>query len=300
MRKIYLAFTLLFLAFIGTSLQGKNEDEGDCTLPGPRKSAGPPSCFAGEPPNNTNCAASGCHEDFAVNSGPALLNLYPGDITNDYTPGQNYTITVSLVRTGMVRGGFQLTALSDNDASTTPGTITLTDANRTQLINAANPHSDGCPVQNKTWIEHTTFGIDDVANDSLSWQFRWQAPATYRGSITFYVAALDANKDLDNTGDHVYTLTKTIGHNTTGIEPVAAEPEILVYPNPVSNWLYLGLPNGESGVIKLYDSQNKLIRSQNVQEVSTQKISLQNLPAGVYLLQYRSTNSSVVKKIVKQ
>ncbi len=302
MRKIYTVFGLLFIALLFSSLRGKNESDDSCGGDGPRKSSGPPSCYAGEPPNNTNCSASGCHQDFAANSGPALLNLYLGDSAGIYKPGETYNVTISIKRAGMAMGGFQLIALQDNDVTTTPGIISLTNPTRTQLINAANPHSGGCAPQNKTWIEHTSAGIEQVSGDSISWQFNWQAPATPVGPIIFYLAATDCNKDFDNTGDYVYTLTKTINALSinTGINQTISEDEILFYPNPVTDVLYFKLPENEVGKIKVFDGTGKLVLAQNASPSLMQQVSLAGLPAGVYMLSYQSSTLSFGKRVVKE
>src|ERR1044072_6027877 len=87
------------------------------------KSAGPPGCYAGEPPNNNNCTS--CHTDYPVNSGTATVQLDLGGADTGYVPGQTYPLTVSVKKTGMPAAGFQLTVLQDSDNTRSPGTITL-------------------------------------------------------------------------------------------------------------------------------------------------------------------------------
>ncbi len=293
---LILAATLLVLSSSGTN------EPGSCGGDGPRKSSGPPSCYAGEPPLLTTCGSSGCHDDSPINSDTALVSLNLGGADFYYSYSQQYTISINLKRTGLVRGGFQIVALQDSDISKSPGIITLTDLVRTQRIDASDPHPGGCATQDKVWIEHTLAGIDNVSGDSMQWQFNWLAPATNVGPITFYLAAIDANNDMDNTGDHVYTLTKTINAQpvSTSINQTVSENEILFYPNPVTDVLYFKLPENEAGKIKVFDATGKLVMTPNSAPAETQAISLANLPAGVYMLSYQSSSYSFGKRVVKE
>lgn len=300
MRKVYTVFGLLLLVVLLSSLQAKNDSDNSWGSEGPRKSAGPPTCSAGEPTFNLTCAQAGCHQDFTLNSGPALLNLYLGDSAGIYKPGQTYSIRVSLKRTGLVMGGFQLTALWNNDANTTPGIFTLTDATRTQKVDASNSH--GCAPYYKTWIEHTAGGIEQVSGDSITWQFNWQAPFLQGGPITFYVATTDCNRDLDNTGDHVYALSRTINapNNPTGINLPIGYDDIKFYPNPVTDALYFTLPANQQGAIKVFDVTGKLVLIQNASPSLMQQVSLAGLPAGVYMVSYQSSTLSFGKRVIKE
>ncbi|HWB64970.1 MAG TPA: choice-of-anchor V domain-containing protein [Chitinophagales bacterium] len=293
MKKISLSFLLLAVVLVFTSLTGNSGDEGCMNLHGERKSAGPPSCYAGELPQMNTCNSSGCHEDYATNSGSARLNLYLGGADWGYHNDSTYTITVSLARAGMVRGGFQIIALQDNDITTTPGLITLTDNVRTQLVDAAHPHTGPCDTQNKVWVEHTAYGIDDISGDSITWHFTWQAPSTNVGSVTFYLASVDANKDLDCTGDYVYSLSKTIqaldttiatSINNTGNKNLAW---LQISPNPLSGQAvaYYQLPSEpKDAVFVVYDLLGRL---KTTSRLSTTKGSIllnaNGYANGVYL-----------------
>jgi len=301
MKKTYIAFILLSAIVLFSSLQ-LDEPNGHGTG-NSRKSAGPPSCYAGEPPNLTTCAASGCHDGFALNSGSAQLNLDLGGADNTYTFSQQYTVTVSLSRTGLLRGGFQIIAMQDNNISTSPGIITLTQLTRTQRVDAAHPHTGGCATQNKVWIEHTSNGIDDVVNDTISWQFNWQAPSTDVGTITFYLAAVDADVDLDNTGDYVYSLSKTITATPTSIVNAIADNNMKIFPNPASNTLNIQTDNLQTAIkeIRMYDMTGCAVFNHTSFAINNTAIDVSNLSTGLYFLHITSSNGErIVKKIVKE
>jgi hypothetical protein len=219
------------------------------SINGEKKSAGPPACHAGEPPLNTTCRTSGCHSDFALNSGPAILDLDLGGAESGYALGSTYTVRVSLTRPGLMRGGFQFVALTDDDISVSPGTYILTDPLRTQRIDIDNPHAHaGCDIANKVWIEHTEDGIDDVNAGTVEWEFDWEAPLADVGNITFYVAAVDANVDFDNTGDHVYATTRNSSWIFTSVNERSGQGKIRIHPNPASDVIYIRTDQGTNAV----------------------------------------------------
>jgi hypothetical protein len=296
MKKLYIAFTLLTAAVLLSSAGRRAPEEDSCGGAG-RKSAGPPSCYAGELPNSTTCAVSGCHQDFALNSGTAQLLLAVGDSGNTYTPGKTYTVKIRVTKAGLIRGGFQSIALRDNDITTTPGIVTITDNNRTQLIDATHPHTGGgCATDQKVWVEHTSAGIDDVVNDTLTWTFDWQAPAASVGTITFYAAGIEANFDLDNTQDYVYSVSKTLSPNVPSASGNVASLDTKVYPNPFSGKLFIEMA-GETA-FRITDMNGHEVLKGN-KPPDQLYVATDNISAGNYLLYLESKEVFAVKKITK-
>ncbi len=295
MKKIYIAFTFLS-AIVLLSSAGKKPIEDDGCGGAGRKSAGPPSCYAGELPNNTTCAVSGCHQDFALNSGTAQLLLTVGDSGDTYTPGVTYTVKIQVTKAGLVRGGFQAIALQDNDITTTPGTVTITDINRTQRIDAANPHlGGGCANDNKVWIEHTSAGIDDVVNDTLTWTYDWQAPATNVGTVTFYAAGIESNFDLDNSLDYVYSTTRTLSPKAPLAIGNVSSLKANVYPNPFNDQLLIDV--SATTTYKLLDINGReMIKGV---AAGSKAINTEALPSGNYLLYLESDGLFAVNKVTK-
>ncbi len=285
-----------------SSLKMKKGEAGNCgSLNGLKKSAGPPSCYSGEPAGNYTCAASTCHTDFALNSGTANLNLSLGGADSGYVPNQTYTIKISLAQSGLARGGFQITAIQDNDISTTPGTITLTEPGRTQRIDSAHPHNGPCPTANKVWVEHTSTGIDDVVGDSISWKFNWQAPATDVGSITFYLAGIDANGDLENSGDYVYTLNKTIPLLTNTASEELSVKGIAIYPTVFTDQIHIDLNPNANLKYKIVNTFGETVLVGNIANGSN-LIHTEALASGVYFIELEDESRlgvSSIKKIFK-
>lgn len=267
-----------------------------------QKSAGPPSCHAGEPPNNTTCLE--CHNDGTLNSGSAKVFFDLGGADTNYVPGKIYTITISISKPGMRRAGFQCIALRDDDDKTSPGKVTLTDAVRTQILDKNAPHAGGCLNEERAWIEHTYAGNSCNDTGLSKWSYQWQAPETPTGNITFYLALLEANNDLAETGDEVYTVKKTIAGLPVGLKDVVVANSFTVYPIPANAEIYVKTGAYVPEEIILYDLTSQTIKSWDVKYVKSDQGALllptSGLKPGIYLLNLKGRFGSVVKKIIIQ
>ena len=137
-------------------------------------------------PGEANCTL--CHSGNALNTtGGSLILTVP----ETYTPGMEYDIVVQLSRAGQSRWGFQMTALNSNNARA--GTINTSDGN-TQLKEA----------NSKQYISHTSAGTAQQ-----QWMYKWTAPSTDIGPVTFYAAGNAANGNFGTTGDYIYTQKAT-------------------------------------------------------------------------------------------
>ncbi len=152
-------------------------------------SFGPPKETTGAPGEN-NCTQ--CHTGNSFNAAGGSLVL---TIPKTYEPGEVYDIVVKLSRSGQRRWGFQMTALNGNNVRA--GSFSSIDAN-TQLNRTDNKY-----------IEHTALGTAQGTPNMHNWMFRWTAPTTDVGPITFYAAGNAANNDFGITGDYIYTHSAT-------------------------------------------------------------------------------------------
>jgi hypothetical protein len=111
-----------------------------------------------------------------------------------YTPGEDYPLTVALVRPGMVLGGFELTARFEDGTqagSLGPGRegadrVGVTADAATRVL-YAHQREAGSP-----------------AEGTSRWTVVWTAP-TSRAAVLFHVAANAADGDGSAEGDYVYT-----------------------------------------------------------------------------------------------
>jgi hypothetical protein len=269
-------------------------------ISGVQKSAGPPGCYAGEPPNNTNCTS--CHSSYAVNTGSASIGLDLGGAEVGYIPGQTYEITVSVQKSGMRAAGFQLIALRDNDYSTSPGRMVLTQPTRTQRVDSSNRHLHSCGLQRKVWVEHTYQGITSDSAGRSTWNFQWVAPDSLVGNVTFYLAALETNFDGRDDGDYTYTRQVSAPALSTQVLEVEAQSaSVKVYPNPVGQRLYLqtfGKTLSRVDILNLQGQRLKRFEGQVLQ--GNGGVDVEGLSAGTYYVLIKGEGVDQVQKIVVQ
>ncbi|MFM2207943.1 MAG: hypothetical protein RL213_1918 [Bacteroidota bacterium] len=145
-------------------------------------------------PGETNCTS--CHTSFPLNSAGGSVTLNnPNMPGNVYTPGQTYSMSLTVARTGVNLFGFGLEAL--NAAGQNAGTLNVTDAASTQIKNAT---VTGISRRN---LVHTAGGGSGAG--SKTFNFSWTAPAIGTGTVTFYFAGNCVNGNTLSSGDYVYT-----------------------------------------------------------------------------------------------
>jgi uncharacterized protein (TIGR03437 family) len=188
------------LLMIGYGLGGQRADAN---------SFGPPTGHTGAP-GESNCTA--CHFGNALNSGGGTFAIT--GVPTNYTSGQEVTVTVTLTQTGRALYGFQLTAIDDTGRQA--GTIAATDATRTQLV------TDTISGATRQYLEHTSSGTSPSGTNQGSWAFRWTAPTTNVGRITFYAAGNAANGNFQQTGDFIYTTTAVTNPASSAFASVSA------------------------------------------------------------------------------
>ncbi len=153
------------------------------------RSTGPDAGFT-KAPGEFDCAE--CHLIESPGTGRISITVPPS-----YVPGQTYQITVAHTNTDQTRRrwGFQLTALGDNNERA--GTLESLDPT-TQTLDGQGP------FPSRQYIEHTFDGTYTGQQGGASWTFRWLAPATNVGPVTFYTAGNQANNDGNTSGDNIY------------------------------------------------------------------------------------------------
>ena len=124
-------------------------------------SSGAPSGYTGSPGDGHNCTT--CHGGSAT----TLAGIITTDIpTQGYTPGLDYTITVTL--TGSGKKGFEVSPQTISGALVG----TLTAGTGSKLVGSGK------------YCTHSIY----VAGSSATWNFTWTAPVSGTGDVTFYGA----------------------------------------------------------------------------------------------------------------
>jgi len=132
---------------------------------------------------------------------PAGGRLSLTGIPDVYAPGATYTATVTLAKAGLVKGGFQLSArvATGEAAGRNAGALEPGDK-RIQVVTNQE--------KTVTYVQHTPAGTRAATPGSLSWTFRWTAPAG-RVAVRFNVAANASNGDESPLDDSIYSLELT-------------------------------------------------------------------------------------------
>lgn len=117
-------------------------------------------------------------------------------------------------------------------------------------------------------------------------------PANYRNTDVIYYRL----KQTDYNGKSEY-------FNPIGIINCTEELEVLVYPNPTSDILYIKAENTNSFyTATLYNADGKLIFTESLSSNQVNAINISDIASGVYslLILNKDTNSRTIKRIVKQ
>lgn len=148
--------------------------------PGHTGGFGEPTCHA-------------CHSEYPLNThGDLEVDGFP----ERYEAGASYDVTLHLRSDGMERAGFQASVrvLEDPGAGTAAGEAAALD-DRVVV-------QDGGGVP---YVQHAPGAAWTDGAETVSWTFRWTAPASAAGAIVLHAAANSANGDESPFGDIVYT-----------------------------------------------------------------------------------------------
>jgi hypothetical protein len=138
-------------------------------------------------------ACDACHFESPLNAKPGQLTI--AGVPDRFTPGQRYTLTLTLSHPTMKNAGVQMSARLENGGAQA-GTLAAAPGDDTRVrietqggVQYANQRLDGT-----TLIEPRT----------ARWTIVWTAPAA-AGTVMFHAAANAADKDEATRGDFVYT-----------------------------------------------------------------------------------------------
>ena len=136
-----------------------------------------------------------CHFHAEPNSAAGRVTIEGLPAT--FTPGQRYTLTITLTRAGMKRAGFQLAARF-KDGGAQAGTLApgAADGERVKVETSGGVQYAG----------QKRAGSSAGADDAVRWTLEWTAPDR-GGSVMFHVAANAADGNESADGDFVYTAT---------------------------------------------------------------------------------------------
>lgn len=246
-----------------------------------------PNGKAGYTASPSETACNSCHTGNTLNaSGGSLTIDVPGMTNWQYQLGKTYTVNVTVARTSMTLFGLGFEALNSSNANAG----TLTSGTGTKTAQAAN---------SRTNITHT--GSGNTGTGTFTFSFTWKAPATNIGNITFYCAGNAANKNNSQSGDFIYTKSQVLTPAPPdGIKDEVFAKHISIYPNPATDYLQIANVNaGAEMTVSIMDLKGSVIsKKENV--TVNDRIELNELNAGSYLLRIEADGKMAVKQFIKQ
>jgi hypothetical protein len=244
-------------------------------------------------PGETTCAASGCHNSFALNSGTGSVTITTDLVNNQYTPGQTYNISVTVEQSGNSNWGFGLEALQSSGANAG----TLTAGTGSHILTAT------VSGNSRRTVTHSSMAS---GSNSKTWSFTWSAPASDIGTVTFYAVGMAANGTGNESGDRVYSTTLTANAATSVYELKNLDLSLSMYPNPAENWLNIDLTMPLAARAKgvVLDTQGRIVKEVFDAILPTgynhKNEDISDLPAGTYLfsiaIEGQNTNSKMFTK----
>jgi hypothetical protein len=241
-------------------------------------SGGSQGGYTGSPGDGGNTCV-GCH------SGNDVINQ-EGWITSDipsegYTPGLEYTITITGNHENVQKFGFELTAEADDQSRV--GEFIILDT-RTQ-------HAAG----NNQRVTHTSEGTTPTG-DSNSWETTWVAPENGAGKVTFYTALNAGNGNGSTSGDQIYTSKLAVNEASTGIAGLNLEDQVEIYPNPANSAVNITIPvQAEVSIIDI--TGQEVITIEDASEKGS--IDVSSLSKGIYFVRISSGTDVAIVKMLK-
>jgi Reeler domain len=137
-----------------------------------------------------------CHFENPLNvpGGALTIGLPPA-----YTATASYTVTITLRRKAIERGGFEIVARfpAGSQKGKQAGTWALPPGSLLQTVKSQTDPS-------LTFVQHTIAGSATTTPGTIRWTMTWRAPDSSE-PVQFNVAANASNDDASPIGDFIYT-----------------------------------------------------------------------------------------------
>ena len=201
-------------------------------------SNGPPSGYANNAPSFNNCTT--CHSG-SINSGDG--EIYYTGLPDYYTPGQSYTINLTVTGTNSRGYGFQAASQIGNQQA---GVFNLNSSSTNLEIN-------GDYVQQSSRLQSGT------------WVFDWTAPTGVSESITFSASGLATGGSTGTGGDKVYTTEIVVPSQSVAVDNISADPNLEIrgtYPNPFNSKVSInfGISEDQIVIVIIYNLNGMVVR----------------------------------------
>jgi hypothetical protein len=253
----------------------------------PLNSGGVQSGRAGAP-GEQNCTA--CHSGTAQDGANEniLVILNGSTPVTEYTPGQQYTVTLAM-SSNPAKKGFQSTALTGSNVMA--GSFTG---------QAGNTNINGTT---KKYANHTS-----TSNTSITaplWTWTWTAPAAGSGDVTFYVASNKANNNNNDMGDVIYLSQHEFPEaSSVGVENISFNNNVLIGVDNESNKITIShdLNQISKMSVNIVDLNGRSVYNKNMMNGQIGKnhfeIPTKDFNSGVYVVNFFIDNKPFSKKII--
>ncbi len=158
--------------------------------------AGANTGYTGSPNefNSRTCSSQngGCHSGGGSTFQQGMITSNVPDC--GYTPGETYTITLTVSSPGRSEFGFSVSPQLDGGA--TAGS----------MISTAGTQLNG----SGRYLTHTAAGTSESSPNTRVWTFSWIAPSAGSGNVTFYAAFNASNNNNGSSGDLLFNSNLSI------------------------------------------------------------------------------------------
>jgi len=197
-------------------------------------------------PGEQTC--SGCHSG-GQGATTVSISSIPAFVSNQYIPGQSYTVNITVSSTALSAFGFGCEILNGTTQAATNAGVISSIAGSSQILN------NGA----KTNATHISASAGSGSPSSKTFSFKWVAPTS--GTAAIYAAGNAVNSnggtsgDLSNSTSLILTPNVSSGINANTKEVV----NLNVYPNPIAETINLQYVLLKSGNVKasIFDIQGK-------------------------------------------
>lgn len=247
-------------------------------------------------PGESACNKSGCHSGNPLNDPAGSITISAPTLTGwQYTPGQTYSVSVTVARIGVNLFGFAMESLTTAGANA--GSFSITNATETTTKSAT------ISGNLRTSVVHKLNG--GATADSHTFNFNWTAPATNVGNITFYAAGNAANGNNLTSGDFIYTTSQVLTPAPLGVDEQQLISSMNIFPNPAENEITVCYELKQDVFVS---AKLMTLTGQTVQDLfnesqfagkRTEKIKISpSLSRGVYLVAITAEGNMIHKKII--
>lgn len=287
MKRIVTLLTMLSVVAVWFSLQSLQEPALTYTTGSANNGGNTGSSIDGQ-----TCAQSPCHDDQSPVQNSSDASITTDIPSSGYVPGNTYTITAKITKSGHSKFGFELTA-EDISAGLKVGSYTLNNATTTQKTN------------NGDAVTHTSSG--NGGPDSASWSVDWTAPPAGTGEVTFFAAFNVTNSNNSSSGDVIHLDSTTVQEDTSSTAIPSArmmqERSLNVHPIPAKERITISVTDQEFKPerILLRDLQGRIVQELHKGGLNGSEASFSldaGIESGTYLLEVKGEEERKLKKLL--